>query len=236
MITLLWHLSYFMQWRVIVAREEQWQLSWIWLRHMIVWSCRFLNRLCCGLDFETIGWGWLWGVWRQCLSHFWSMKPGGVMLCQAVAYVRESRSPPTYFFFVSKGLSSLLQRVVESKSITGYCICSNAPAISHLLRWHSNLLWGKAGASVQDKRTTIHLWESIGAKSELLKTTVSFNKAFTIDKRRRITHCLDIREVLSHGKYLDLLTVIGRSKKKLFLFIIDHIKSKLSGWMGRLIS
>lgn len=54
--------------------------------------------------------------------------------------------------------------------------------------------------------------------------------------RMRITISLDIREVLSHEKYLGLPTTIGRSKKKPFLFILDRIKKKLSSWMERLVS
>jgi len=44
----------------------------------------------------------------------------------------------------------------------------------------------------------------------------------------RITTSLDIREVLSHEKYLGLPTTIWRSKKKSFLFILDRIKKRLS--------
>jgi len=39
-----------------------------------------------------------------------------------------------------------------------------------------------------------------------------------------ITHCFDIRKVLSHDEHLGLPTVVGRSKQKPFLFIVDRIK------------
>ena len=47
---------------------------------------------------------------------------------------------------------------------------------------------------------------------------------------------LDIREVLSHDKYLGARTFVGRSRKKSFLFLVDHIKKRMSGWMDKLIS
>jgi len=53
--------------------------------------------------------------------------------------------------------------------------------------------------------------------------------------RTQITTSLYIREVLSHEKYLGLPTIVGRSKKKSFLFILDHIKRRLSSWMERLV-
>ena len=68
------------------------------------------------------------------------------------------------------------------------------------------------------------------------KTNVSISQGVRTDRRSRITHCLDIHEVLSHNKYLGLPTVVGRSKKKPFLFIVDHIKKQIGGWMAKLVS
>jgi len=68
------------------------------------------------------------------------------------------------------------------------------------------------------------------------KTTISFSKAIRAKKRSHITHCLDIHEVLAHDKYLGLPTVIGKSRKKPFLFIIDCIWKWMGGWMETLVS
>jgi len=56
-----------------------------------------------------------------------------------------------------------------------------------------------------------------------------------MDRRDVITLTPDIKEVISHNKYLGLPTVVGRSKKKPFLFLVDRVKSKLSSWMGTLV-
>ena len=63
-----------------------------------------------------------------------------------------------------------------------------------------------------------------------------FNKGVHPARRTAIAIALDIREVLSHDKYLGLPTVVGRSRKKPFLFIVDRLKRRLSCWMGRLAS
>ena len=50
-----------------------------------------------------------------------------------------------------------------------------------------------------------------------------------MERMNQITLCLDIREVLSHDKYLGALTFVERSKKKSFLFLVDRIKKRMSG-------
>jgi len=68
------------------------------------------------------------------------------------------------------------------------------------------------------------------------KTDVSFSKGVPRACGNAIILTLDIREVLSHDKYLDLTTVIGRSREKPFLFVIDRLKKRFSSWMGWLAS
>jgi len=68
------------------------------------------------------------------------------------------------------------------------------------------------------------------------KTDVLFSKGFDEDRQNAITLALDIREVSSYDKYLGLKTFVGRSKRKPFLFILDHIKKRLPEFMERLVS
>ena len=68
------------------------------------------------------------------------------------------------------------------------------------------------------------------------KTNVMFSKGVKPDKRARITQMLNIREALSHEKYLGLPTFVGTSRRKPLLFIVDRIKKRLSSWMDRLVS
>ena len=42
--------------------------------------------------------------------------------------------------------------------------------------------------------------------------------------------------MLSHNKYLGAPTFVGRSRIQLFLFLVDRIKKRLSGYMDRLDS
>jgi len=77
--------------------------------------------------------------------------------------------------------------------------------------------------AVKDK---LHKYEAAsGQKINFAKTDVSFSKGVQPERRNQIAICLDIREVLSHDKYLGLPTHIGRSKKQPFLFVVDRIKN-----------
>jgi len=77
---------------------------------------------------------------------------------------------------------------------------------------------------------------AFGQKVNFAKTDAVFNKGVNPEWWNAITLCLDIREVLSYDKYLGLPTMIGRSGKKPFLFVIDRIKKRVAGWMGKLMS
>jgi len=63
-----------------------------------------------------------------------------------------------------------------------------------------------------------------------------FSKGVRVENRSCITHTLHIGEVLLHDKYLGLPTFVGRSQKKVFGFIVDRIKKRLSSWMDQLVS
>jgi len=145
---------------------------------------------------------------------------------------------PYLFLFCSEGLSSLLQRADELGVIRGYRICEGAPSISHLLFADDTIiLYGVEEKQVDAICLLLHHYkEASGQAINLAKTNVLFSRGVKCDKRTRITHSLDIREVLSYDKYLGLPTFIGRSHKKPFLFIVDRIKKRLSSWMDRLVS
>ena len=68
------------------------------------------------------------------------------------------------------------------------------------------------------------------------KIDVSFNKRVSAECRNQITLLLDIRGVLSHNKYLEAPTFVGRCRKKPFLCPVDRIKKRMSQWMDKLAS
>ena len=74
-----------------------------------------------------------------------------------------------------------------------------------------------------------------GKTINFAKTDVVLSKRVSAERRNQITLCLDIREVLSHDQYLGAPTFVGRSRQKSFLFLVDRVQKRLSGFMDRLI-
>jgi len=140
--------------------------------------------------------------------------------------------PPLPFVFLiySEGLSGLLPIATARSSLQGFRLCSSAPIISHLLFADDTIIFCQANLSqamlIKDILDTYAA--ASGQLVNYSKIDVSFSKGVPCVRQNAITIALDIREVLSHDKYLGLLTVIGRSRKKTFLFVIDRLKKRLS--------
>ncbi|KAJ8430038.1 LOW QUALITY PROTEIN: hypothetical protein Cgig2_014198 [Carnegiea gigantea] len=79
------------------------------------------------------------------------------------------------------------------------------------------------------RREEVMWWQ----RSRVDYLNVVFSKGVPQQRRDEIIITLDVQEVLSHEKYLDLPTHVGRSKKKAFG---DRIEKKLGGWIGRNLS
>jgi len=77
---------------------------------------------------------------------------------------------------------------------------------------------------------------ALGQTVNFTKTDASFSEGVPTECKNQIKLLLDIREVLLYDKYLGAPTFVGRSRKKPFLFLIDHMKKCLSGWMDELVS
>ena len=132
----------------------------------------------------------------------------------------------------------MLRTAIERASIHGFRLCSSAPIISYLLFADDTIIFCRADLShaILIKDLLDKYAAALGQLVNYSKTDVSFSKGVQPARRTAITIALDIREVLSHDKYLGLSTFVGRSRKKPFLVLIDRLKKRLSSWMGRLAS
>ncbi|XP_074313545.1 uncharacterized protein LOC141648724 [Silene latifolia] len=72
--------------------------------------------------------------------------------------------------------------------------------------------------------------------ANLDKTTVSFSKGVSKERRRVVAGCLGVTVVEKQARYLRLLMVVGRFKKVLTDIIRDKIYKRLQRWRGKLLS
>jgi hypothetical protein len=125
---------------------------------------------------------------------------------------------PFLFLFIADGLSSLLQREVDSGNIVPLKICRRAPGISHLLFADDSLLFFKANVEHANKiRAALQLYAS--STSQLInpgKCSIMFGNSCPMPIREEIKGVLqDVQETFE-AKYLGLPTPEGRMTRGKF--------------------
>jgi len=125
-----------------------------------------------------------------------------------------------------------------SGRIQGHRVCGGAPPVSHLLFADDSIFFCKASVpQAVAVKEVLGLYErASGQTVNVQKSNVVFAKGVPTTRREEILITLDMREVLSHEKYLGLPTFVGRSRNKPFLFLKDKIRQHMSVWMDRLLS
>ena len=163
----------------------------------------------------------------------------------AQGWVRASRGlrqgdpvSPYLFLFVTEGLIGLLRRAEVNSDITGHQICRGAPSISHLLFADDSLFFCKASIDqARAVRRVLSLYESAsGQQVNAGKSSISFGRGIPRHRKEEIIQELEIREVLSHEKYLGLPTHVGKSRVRAFISLKDRVGQRLSGWSNKMIS
>ena len=214
-----------------------WLSSLTWGRLLTEWSGLSYPRVILQLGFRE---DWVKLVMRCITSASFSFLING----HPSGHVNPSRGirqgdplSPFLFLFCAEGLIGLITHAFERNVLRGYRICTRTPVISHLLHADDTIIFcGADCAQAGVLRNILYNYErASGQTVNFSKTDVSFSRGVSTERRNQITLLLDIREVLSHNKYLGAPTCVGRSRKKPFLFLIDRIKKRMSQWMDKLV-
>ncbi|XP_074288312.1 uncharacterized protein LOC141613473 [Silene latifolia] len=145
---------------------------------------------------------------------------------------------PYLFILCAEVLSGLMRRAAETKAIHGIKVAHGAPEVSHLLFADDSIFFVQA-TEVEANRVKDILSsyeKASGQMVSLEKTTISFSRGLSEERKRNIADGLGVRMVSVHDKYLGLPTVIGQSKSALMRIVRDKLQKKLQGWRGLLLS
>lgn len=145
---------------------------------------------------------------------------------------------PYLFLLCVEGLSRKLNNAADERKIHGCKISSNAPAITHLLFADDSFLFFKA-----DRREAMAIKEVLKTYEMLSGHAVNFQKLGIFlsanvrrDKQHEVSNILQVHNDLSHGNYLGLPSLIGRSKKAVFSLLKDRVWKRVQGWSQRVLS
>lgn len=123
----------------------------------------------------------------------------------------------------AEGLSGLLLKAVESKTLCGIKVVPSAPSISHLLFANNNIIFSQANAEGVDViKKSLRVYEHSSCQLVSLdKTTVSFSKKVFESKK--------IWQDYVHDKCLGLATIVDRSKKVITKGVHEKVWKRLEG-------
>ncbi|XP_021717911.1 uncharacterized protein LOC110685693 [Chenopodium quinoa] len=125
--------------------------------------------------------------------------------------------------------STLITKAANGNLIHGDRICRSAPRVSHLFLADDSILFAKDSTlECSTIANIISIYERASSQNvNLSKTEVFFSKKVCSSRRQEIIDILGVREVERHEKYLRLPTIIGRSKKAIFVGLKERLLKKL---------
>lgn len=153
--------------------------------------------------------------------------------------LRQGNSLSPYLFLLcAEGFSFLILDAARTKQLNGISICRGAPKITHLFFADDSLLFCRANGEECNKlKEILGVYESASRqKIKIDKSSIFFSPNSSQDLKEEILNILRPMQDSRHSKYLGLPSIIGRSKKLIFVEIKEKVCKNLAGWKGKLLS
>jgi len=142
------------------------------------------------------------------------------------------------YLLCAVGLSSLLWEAEREGSISGVLVSVKGYKLSHLFFVDDSLLFCRANSKEWRRiHQLLHLYESAsGQELNAKKTSICFSKNTTRKFKEHVSSLVGNSATTSYEKYLGLIAMVGRSKKKTFAGIQGRVGKKLEGWKEKFLS
>lgn len=145
---------------------------------------------------------------------------------------------PYLFLICVEGLSKLITVAANNNEIKGWKVCSNAPALTHLLFTDDSFLFFRASTEEAIKvKAVLNEYEAwSGQAVNYQKSGVFFSANVRRDKQEELKTVLGVYNDLGESKYLGLPSLVGRSKKTVFNFLKERVSKKIAEWSNKTLS
>ena len=205
--------------------------------------------------FDRVEWGFIEGVMRKmgfnegwislvmrCISSVsYSVIINGETFGNIVPFrgLRQGDPLSPYLFLLwAEGLSTLLHEVAQNQLLNGISLGRGCPKITHLFFADDSLLFCKANSEECEKlKEILKKYEAASAqKVNSDKSSIYFSPNTTLELKETIFNILGPMQDSRQNKYLGLPSIIGKSKKQVFVEIKEKVGLKLASWKGKLLS
>ena len=138
---------------------------------------------------------------------------------------------PYLFLLCAEGLTGLIVEAARNKRLSGISICRGSPSITHLLFADDSMIYCKAsGQESKELQTILQKYEeAAGQRINTEKSSIFFSQNTDEDTKKEVREILGAMQDSKPKKYLGLPSLIGRSKKQVFIEIKERVGKKMSG-------
>uniref|UniRef100_A0A803QJV0 Reverse transcriptase n=1 Tax=Cannabis sativa TaxID=3483 RepID=A0A803QJV0_CANSA len=145
---------------------------------------------------------------------------------------------PFLFLFCAEVFSCLLQREEAGNQLVSVRFGRQGLAVSHLFFADDSMIFFDATwEACQRFNTLLSKYSSAsGQVVNFQKSEVCFGKNVAAATKLELAEFLGVKVVDNHGKYLGLLSLVGRNKKQVFDVIKNRVWNSLRGWKGHMFS
>lgn len=130
---------------------------------------------------------------------------------------------PYMFLLCVEGLSCLIKKVAGEGKINGCRIHVQAPLITHLLFIDDSFFFLKSNHRGRIKSILLNYALHLGQDINFQKSGIFFSANVRMHKQAELKNVMGVHSDIGEGKYLSLPSLIGKSKKKVFNFLKDHL-------------
>lgn len=146
--------------------------------------------------------------------------------------------PLTFFSYVRRLYSALLNKAERDGLITGVKVCHRAPSVSHLLYADDSLILIRANQeNAAHLQSILQLYESVSGQTiNKEKSAILFSSNTRDCRRAEVKLAIQISKETMNDRYLGLPVHVGVSRSATFKYLKDRIFHKIQGWKEKMLS